>query len=106
MASWDRYGFSLAPDTGHGVKMIPTAAPVQGSLRSRQRLRSLLVVGGVWLSIIAGFVAFRTSNFFVWNDSPSVIINRDNGGWADVTAHSKWLGRLLSKSPLDWLRKT
>jgi hypothetical protein len=60
-------------------------------------------MSGVWLSITAGFVAYRTSDFFVWNDSPSVMIRAEEGGWADVFEHVQALRQNLSNAPFDFI---
>src|SRR5436190_23504163 len=90
--------------------MISAGTPVQSIPRTHSRLRSLLVMGGLWLSITAGFVAYRTGEFFVWNDSPSVmkgsnahgLAGANGGSWTEVKEHSQWLRQRLLNEPLEF----
>ncbi len=79
--------------------MLPAAALGMTFIDLALPCGSLLVAGGLWLSITAGFVAFRTSDFFVWNDSPAVMIRAEDGGWADVNEHVQLLRQQLSERP-------
>jgi hypothetical protein len=67
-----------------GNQMLPAASAAKDSPPARLQIRSRLALASAWLAIVVGFVAYRTSDFFVWNDSPCLMYRAEDGGWPDV----------------------
>ncbi len=94
-----------------GRSVASDIARTAGSPFRVPRFRTAILTAAVWLSLVGAYAAFRTSDFFVWNDGPSVLHGSDRrcapymkaGSWQEAGNFNHRLRERFYEAPFPFL---